>query len=60
MPPDGYPVVGAHPELPGFYTVVTHSGITLGPVLGPLVADELLTGRPVPLLAPYRPDRFSS
>jgi glycine/D-amino acid oxidase-like deaminating enzyme len=58
MPLDDYPIVGPHPELPGFYVVVTHSGITLGPVLGPLVAAELLTGRPEPLLAPYRPDRF--
>jgi glycine/D-amino acid oxidase-like deaminating enzyme len=59
MPPDGYPIVGPQPEVPGLYTVVTHSGITLGPVLAPLVADELLTGRPSPILAPYRPDRFS-
>jgi glycine/D-amino acid oxidase-like deaminating enzyme len=58
MPVDGYPIVGPHPELPGFYVVVTHSGITLGPVLGPLVAAELTTGRPEPLLAPYRPDRL--
>jgi glycine/D-amino acid oxidase-like deaminating enzyme len=58
MPLDGYPMVGPHPELPGFYVVVTHSGITLGPVLGPLVASELMTGRPEPALAPYRPDRF--
>ena len=58
MPLDGYPMVGPHPELPGFYVVVTHSGITLGPVLGPMVAAEVMTGRPEPLLAPYRPDRF--
>lgn len=58
MPPDGYPIIGLHPDLPGFYVVVTHSGITLGPVLGPLVAAEVTTGRPEPLLAPYRPDRF--
>jgi glycine/D-amino acid oxidase-like deaminating enzyme len=58
MPLDGYPMAGRHPELPGFYVVVTHSGITLGPVLGPLVAAEVLTGRPEPVLAPYRPERF--
>jgi glycine/D-amino acid oxidase-like deaminating enzyme len=58
MPLDGYPIVGPHPDMPGFYVVVTHSGITLGPVLGPLVAAEVTTGRPEPLLAPYRPDRF--
>jgi glycine/D-amino acid oxidase-like deaminating enzyme len=58
MPPDGYPIVGAHPELTGFYVVVTHSGVTLGPVLGPLVAAEMLDGRQEPVLAPYRPERF--
>jgi len=57
MPLDGYPIVGPHPKLPRFYQVVTHSGITLGPVLGPLVAAELSTGRPEPRLAPYRPER---
>jgi glycine/D-amino acid oxidase-like deaminating enzyme len=58
MPSDGYPIVGPHAERTGFYTVVTHSGITLGPVLGPIVAAEILTGRPEPALAPYRPHRF--
>jgi glycine/D-amino acid oxidase-like deaminating enzyme len=58
MPPDGFPVVGPHPGMPAFYVVVTHSGITLGPVLGPLVAGELLNGRPEPVLSPYRPDRL--
>ena len=58
MPLDGYPMIGPHPELPGFYVVVTHSGITLGPVLGPLVAAEVTTGRPEPVLAPYRVERL--
>ena len=58
MPPDGYPIVGPHPELPGFYGVVTHSGVTLGPVLGPLVAREVLTEQPEPVLSAYRPGRF--
>jgi glycine/D-amino acid oxidase-like deaminating enzyme len=58
MPLDGLPMVGAHPGMPGFYVVVTHSGVTLGPVLGALVAEELVSGRPVATLSPYRPDRF--
>ena len=57
MPLDGYPLVGPHPELDGFYIVVTHSGITLGPVLGPMVAAEVTTGWPEPQLAPYRLER---
>jgi glycine/D-amino acid oxidase-like deaminating enzyme len=49
---DGYPLVG--PQLPGLYTVVTHSGITLGPHLAELVAQEV-RGRPAEALEPYRP-----
>ncbi|MEU9016195.1 FAD-binding oxidoreductase [Actinomadura sp. NPDC048394] len=54
LPVDGYPLVG--PQLPGLYTVVTHSGITLAPYLAELVGREV-HGRPAEELAPYRPDR---
>jgi glycine/D-amino acid oxidase-like deaminating enzyme len=54
LPVDGYPLVG--PQLPGLYTVVTHSGITLAPHLAELVGREV-HGRPAEELAPYRPDR---
>jgi glycine/D-amino acid oxidase-like deaminating enzyme len=59
MPEDGHPIVGPAPGLEGFYVVVTHSGITLGPLLGRLVGGELLGGTPEPRLAPYRPARFA-
>ena len=36
-----------------------HSGITLAPVIGRFVADEIMTGRRDALLEPYGPDRFS-
>ena len=39
---------------------VTHSGITLGPLVGRLLAREMLTGEVDPLIAPFRPDRFPS
>ena len=58
MPPDGFPIVGPHPELLGFYQVVTHSGVTLGPVLGALAAAEMVGGCLEDVLAPYRPDRL--
>ena len=35
-----------------------HSGITLGPLLGRLLADEIVRDAPSPALAPFRPDRF--
>ena len=59
MPMDGLPVVGRVPGAPGFYTVVTHSGVTLAPILGQYVRAELLRGEDEPMLAPYRPGRFA-
>jgi glycine/D-amino acid oxidase-like deaminating enzyme len=57
VPKDGYPIVG--PVLPGLHVAVTHSGVTLAPVIGRIVADEVLHGRRDPLIAPFRPDRFA-
>jgi glycine/D-amino acid oxidase-like deaminating enzyme len=57
-PADGVSAVGPHPEVDGYYLVVTHSGVTLSPFLGRVVAGEILSGRPDPRLAPFRPARF--
>ena len=59
MPEDGLPCVGAVPELPGYYEAVTHSGVTLGPLLGRLLAREILAGDVDGLISPFRPDRFA-
>lgn len=59
LPDDGLPIVGWHPRVEGFYVAVTHSGITLAPHLGRLIAEDLLHGD-APALGPYRPDRFVS
>jgi glycine/D-amino acid oxidase-like deaminating enzyme len=58
MPRDERPMVGGLPGLEGFYVVVSHSGVTLGPLWGRVAAAELLDGVPDPRLAPYRPGRF--
>jgi glycine/D-amino acid oxidase-like deaminating enzyme len=58
MPEDRLPIVGAIPGIDGFYAVVSHSGVTLGPLWGRLAATELLRGEPDPRLAPFRPARF--
>ena len=58
MPRDEKPIVGAIPGLDGFYVVVSHSGVTLGPLWGRIAATELLDGIVDPRLAPYRPARF--
>jgi len=38
--------------------LATHSGVTLGPLLGRLIADEIVRGTPSAMLGPFRPDRF--
>jgi len=60
MPKDEKPMVGGIPGLDGFYVVVSHSGVTLGPLWGKIAAAEILDGVPDPRLAPYRPARFLS
>jgi glycine/D-amino acid oxidase-like deaminating enzyme len=59
MPLDGFPVVGALPGVSDLYVAVTHSGVTLAPILGRYVTRELLGGEIVEPLAPYRPSRFA-
>ena len=60
MPSDGHTIAGRLPQLDNAWVVVTHSGVTLGALLGGLIADEVL-GKPAsPDLAPFRPDRFST
>lgn len=59
VPGDGFSCVGAVPDLPGYYyEAVTHSGVTLGPLVGRLLAAEILDGEIDSLLVPYRPGRF--
>jgi glycine/D-amino acid oxidase-like deaminating enzyme len=59
VPADGHSCVGGLPRLSGYYEAVTHSGVTLGPLVGRLLAREILTGEVDPLIAPFRPDRFT-
>lgn len=60
MPSDGHSLVGPLPGAAGTYLVCTHSGVTLGPLLGRLVADEVVRGVVDPRLRPFRPERLSS
>ena len=57
LPVDGHPVLGAPRAEPGRYLAITHSGVSLAPVIGQLAAHEIVTGEALPELAPYRPDR---
>ena len=58
VPADGHSCVGALSAIPGYYEAVTHSGVTLGPLIGCLLAREILTGEVDPLIAPFCADRF--
>jgi glycine/D-amino acid oxidase-like deaminating enzyme len=60
LPVDGLSVVGRIPGASGLYVAVTHSGITLGPLLGELIAEEVLHDRELARLGPFRPDRFQA
>jgi glycine/D-amino acid oxidase-like deaminating enzyme len=59
MPADGVSSAGLLSSIPGYGEIVTHSGVTLGPLLGQLIARELAGVTPDPLLAGFRPERFS-
>lgn len=59
MPADGLPIVGRVRGAGRVYVAVTHSGITLAPALGRLVAEEVALDRPARRLEAFRPDRFS-
>jgi glycine/D-amino acid oxidase-like deaminating enzyme len=58
IPGDGLPVLGAVPGIDGLHVAFTHSGATLGLIVGELLAEEIVRGAPGPQLAAFRPDRF--
>ena len=59
IPGDGEPVFGPLTKVPGCYVAFSHSGATLGLIAGELIADEIASGKLHPLLADFRPERFS-
>ncbi|MBS1206966.1 MAG: fructosyl-amino acid oxidase [Proteobacteria bacterium] len=59
IPGDGEPVIGELKNVPGCFVAFTHSGATLALILGELLTDEILTGIKHPMLATFRPERFS-
>ncbi|MFD4253749.1 NAD(P)/FAD-dependent oxidoreductase [Amycolatopsis thermoflava] len=58
IPGDGEPVFGELSAVPRCHVAFTHSGATLGLIAGELLAGEIRTGEPHPMLEPFRPDRF--
>jgi glycine/D-amino acid oxidase-like deaminating enzyme len=57
IPFDGLPAVGKATTVDGYYEAVTHSGITLAPILARALTAEILHGDIDPLVANYRASR---
>ena len=57
-PAPGSPAPGSLEAAPNVYIALTHSGVTLAPLIGELAAIEIVDGVRVETLAPYRPERF--
>jgi glycine/D-amino acid oxidase-like deaminating enzyme len=60
MPADRHTIAGRLPGFSNAWMSATHSGVTLGPLLGRLMADEIVHGAPSAALAPFRPERFAA
>ena len=60
IPSDGEPVIGAFKAIPGYYVAFSHSGATLGLIVGELLAHEVATLTEHPMLATFRPERFDA
>jgi len=60
MPGDRHTIAGRIPGFVNGWMIATHSGVTLGPLLGRLMSDEIVRGKPSSALAPFRPERFAT
>src|SRR4029077_4636540 len=45
IPGDHLSAIGPMPRTSGYYIAITHSGVTMSPFLGAVVADEIVRGR---------------
>ena len=57
LPLDGHPVLGFSENRPDIYLAIMHSAVSLAPIIGQLVAQEVITNTPIEKLSAYRPDR---
>ena len=58
--PDWKPIIGPLPDLSGAFIIgCCRSGFTGGPILGRLLAQEMLDGNPEMSLEPFNPARFT-
>lgn len=55
---DGAPILGEHPQLPGFFNAVTSNGYTLAPLVGRITADLVIAGTTDRDVSPFSISRF--
>ncbi|TCC32212.1 NAD(P)/FAD-dependent oxidoreductase [Kribbella sindirgiensis] len=60
IPADGKTVSGFVGDGTWLYTIATHSGVTLAPLLADYAVQEIVHGNLVHQLAPFRPGRFAN
>lgn len=60
IPKDGHPILGFSQRVPNLYLSVTHSGVTLAPLIGECAAIEILDGARIDFMRRYRLERFGS
>ena len=58
IPGDQLSAIGPMPRTSVYYIAITHSGVTMSPFLGAVVADEIVRGRQRAALAHFQPARF--
>ena len=58
IPGDGLPAIGPIAGIDGYYVAIMHSGVTLAPAVGSMVAAELLEKGAEAAIAKFRPDRL--
>ncbi|MDE0156105.1 MAG: FAD-dependent oxidoreductase [Gammaproteobacteria bacterium] len=58
IPEDGLPLIGPIGNTSGIYLVFTHSGVTLAPLVGRLLMEEILSGKTNKLISHWNPGRL--
>ncbi len=59
-PEDGMSLVGPLPGSTGLHVIATHSGVSLAPILGSLMADAIDTGELPDRLEPFSLERYQA
>jgi glycine/D-amino acid oxidase-like deaminating enzyme len=60
VPADDYPMIGPLPGVRNVFVAVSHSGVTLAPILAQHLCDQIINERMPLEIANYQPARFAS